>query len=162
MRWSIVFLSVWPLLGDGGALLLQQKTGPYLVSVFAAPVPLRAGPVDISVLVQDNKNSTLVLDADVVIHLRGETLHASRKQAQNKLLYAATLNLLEPGEWNYSISVCRDEKEDKVKGTLLVAEAGAKPEVYWAYLALPVCAIALFAGNQWLRHSKMKRGNAKS
>ncbi|HME09621.1 MAG TPA: hypothetical protein VKG25_21360 [Bryobacteraceae bacterium] len=159
---TLAALFAWPLFGDGGALQLQQNAGPYLVSVFAAPAPLRAGPVDLSVLVQDRVARTPVLDADVLIHLRGETVNASRDQAQNKLLYAVTVKLSEPGEWNYSVSVCRNDVETKVKGTLNVAPAEAKLEVYWPYLALPIFALVLFAANQWLRRNKIRREHAKS
>ncbi len=150
------------MFGDGGSLQLRQNSGPYLVSVFAAPASLNAGPIDLSVLVQDRNTMAPVLDADVLIHIRGEILHLSRKHAQNKLLYASTLNLPEAGEWNYSVSVCRNEMETKVKGALLVTPAEAKPEAYWPYLALPLGALVLFAANQRLRRNKIRRQNANT
>ena len=39
--------------GDGGTVRLSRCEGDYRISVFTAPTPFRAGPVDISVLVQD-------------------------------------------------------------------------------------------------------------
>ncbi len=38
---------------DGGAVRLRQRSGGYQIAVFTEPTPLRAGPVDVSVLVQD-------------------------------------------------------------------------------------------------------------
>ena len=39
--------------GDGGTVRLSRCEGGYRITVFTAPTPFRAGPVDISVLVQD-------------------------------------------------------------------------------------------------------------
>ena len=53
------------LLSDGGVILTRQTVNDLDITVFASPQPLRAGPVDISVLVQKDKTS--VLDAAVEI-----------------------------------------------------------------------------------------------
>ena len=39
--------------GDGGTVRLSRCEGGLRITVFTAPTPFRAGPVDISVLVQD-------------------------------------------------------------------------------------------------------------
>src|SRR5713101_6026205 len=88
---------------DGGFVELHQEVGPFVVTVFSAPGPLRAGPVDISVLVQDRSNRP-VLDGEVFVRLSresGMTLveRATREMAQNKLLYSAVMNLPEAGQW---------------------------------------------------------------
>ena len=41
------------LRADGGTIRLSEQKGNYRITVFTAPTPLRAGPVDISVLVQE-------------------------------------------------------------------------------------------------------------
>src|SRR5258708_34204239 len=41
------------LRADGGALRLSERAGGYRITVFTDPTPLRAGPVDVSVFVQD-------------------------------------------------------------------------------------------------------------
>ena len=79
---------------DGGFVELHQEVGPFVVTVFSAPGPLRAGPVDISVLVQDRASGQPVLDGEVLVCLKREgaiTLveRATRELAQNKLLYSA-------------------------------------------------------------------------
>jgi len=38
---------------DGGAVRLSERQGGYQITAFTSPTPFRAGPVDISVLVQD-------------------------------------------------------------------------------------------------------------
>ncbi len=38
---------------DGGTIRLAQRCGDYQITVFTSPASVRAGPVDISVLVQE-------------------------------------------------------------------------------------------------------------
>jgi hypothetical protein len=40
-------------LADGGRVVVVERQGDYRISVFTSPEPLRAGPIDISVLLQD-------------------------------------------------------------------------------------------------------------
>src|SRR6516165_4132235 len=78
--------------GDGGAVRLSQQAGPYRVTVFTAPTPLRAGPVDVSVFVQDGTGGGALPDATVRVTLTrgGETLEAqaTHEAATNKLFQA--------------------------------------------------------------------------
>src|SRR5262249_22373888 len=63
--------------GDGGAVRLAQQAGPYRVTVFTAPTPLRAGPVDVSVFVQDGAGAALPdVTVRVTLTRGGETLEA--------------------------------------------------------------------------------------
>ncbi|HEV3259998.1 MAG TPA: hypothetical protein VG013_24230, partial [Gemmataceae bacterium] len=55
---SLFFVSLLSLLpsmamADGGAIRLSEQKGDYQITVFTAPTPLRAGPVDVSVLIQN-------------------------------------------------------------------------------------------------------------
>lgn len=54
---------------DGGVLVLDGADGPFLITVFAAPAPLRAGPVDLDVLVRDARTGQPILDAEVRLEL---------------------------------------------------------------------------------------------
>ena len=67
MRALLLLLLLVPHLAfaDGGAILTRQTINDLDVTVFAAPLPLRAGPVDVSVLVQDAKTTKPLLDAQV-------------------------------------------------------------------------------------------------
>ena len=69
MRALLLLLLLVPHLAfaDGGAILTRQTINDLDVTVFAAPLPLRAGPVDVSVLVQDAKTTKPLLDAQVEI-----------------------------------------------------------------------------------------------
>ena len=142
--------------GDGGRVQLQQKADSLLITVFAAPAPLRAGPVDISVLIQNCENDQPVLNAQVQIILRSENgmtarAEATRAEAKNKLLYATLVNLRESGRWQIEVAVKQEAKETRVAGTLVVAPALPFLLGYWRWLALPPFAIALFVLNQRLK-----------
>ena len=49
----------------GGLVQLHQAADPFVVTVFTAPTPLHAGPVAVSVLVQDRGDGQPVLDGDM-------------------------------------------------------------------------------------------------
>ena len=136
------------LLADGGPIQSRQEAGPFVVTVFAAPAEL-------SVLVQNRETLEPDLEATVSIHLQhgdsGVTVQATREQAHNKLLRAAAVNLGEPGEWRYTVTVSRGGAKAAVTGTMNVAAAAPKLASYWTYLAFPPLCIALFALHQRLR-----------
>lgn len=139
---------------------LQQKTNSLLITVFAAPAPLRAGPVDVSVLIQNIENDQPVLDAQVQIILRSESgvtvrAIATRAEAKNKLLYATLVNLAESGRWLIDVEVKQGTGDSKVAGSLVVAQALPFLLGYWRWLALPPIAIAVFVLNQRLK-SRMR------
>src|SRR5207244_1994724 len=93
------------LRADGGAVRLSQRAGGYQIAVFTSPTPLRAGPVDVSVLVQDAATGECVPDARVTVRLtaadgRAVELPATTEAATNKLFRAAEFQLPEPGRWD--------------------------------------------------------------
>jgi hypothetical protein len=54
-----------PVFADGGAVLLREASGPFLVTVFTTPATPQAGLVDVSVLVQSNDTGEALLDAEL-------------------------------------------------------------------------------------------------
>src|SRR3954468_10866690 len=81
---------------DGGTVRLSQRQGGYQITVFTAPTPFRAGPVDVSVLVQDARTGQPVPQAEVAIRAapRGRPSEAilqpaTVEAATNKLFRAA-------------------------------------------------------------------------
>jgi hypothetical protein len=147
----VVFTS--PLFADGGVVLSRQESSPFVVTVFAAPVPLRAGPIDVTVLVQRRGALEPVLDANVSIRLDADSqivAAATRSQAQNKLLYAATLNLPHPGPWKYTVSVKSPAGQATIFGGFQAAETAPPLAAYAFYLAIPPVLIAVFVLHQWL------------
>ena len=141
---------------DGGFVELHQEVGPFVVTVFSAPGRLRAGPVDISVLVQDRASGQPVLDGEVFVRLKnpgGITLveRATREMAQNKLLYSALIDLPEAGQWELELTIKQGKETTSILGQVSAAAPTPFLLSYWRSLSLPPIVIAVFALNQWLR-----------
>ena len=146
----------WPAIADGGAVLLHTSANGLIVTVFRAPSRPTAGPVDVSVLLQKREDLEPVLDADVSLYLRSSAsgaevrAHATRDQAQNKLLYAAPITLVEAGEWQLTLTVLRSGVRSEIAGALDVAPNRAMVASYWGYIAFPPVMIVLFGLREWL------------
>jgi len=135
---------------DGGAVQLRKQAGSLLITVFTSPAPLSAGPVDVSLLLQNRNGLEPVLDADVSLLLRapasneGTRVRPTRQEAQNKLLYAAPVMFTEPGKWCLAITVLRNGERSDVSGTIVVAPAQKMASSYWSYIAFPPLMIAAY------------------
>ena len=158
----LVLLAAGQARADGGAVQVWQADGSFVVTVFAAPTPLRAGPVDLSVLVQRTDSDAAVLNADVLLTLMspydGALIHAAatQQQATNKLLYAAALNLPVAGVWDLRVAVRSGSDVAHVGCPLDVAAALPPLLAHWPYLAFPPLAVLLFALHQWRRSRSSK------
>ena len=89
---------------------LSGKKGGYQITVFTAPTPFRAGPVDISVLVQDASTGDPLTQVRVTVRMTkpgGLALEypATTEAATNKLFHAAQFELPEPGRWEMQVQV---------------------------------------------------------
>lgn len=152
-----LFLVALPrLFADGGMILLHQQAPPYIVTVFASPGPPRAGMVDLSVLLQNGETQQPVLNADVQIEIAKDAtpIRVSTHQgAANKLLYAASVPLDEPGTWRCTVFVGASgpAKPITVSGAIAVSGEPPKAVAYADDLALPFIFFAVFALHQWLR-----------
>ena len=151
---------------DGGHVQLHQAAGPFVITVFTAPTPLHAGPVDVSVLVQDRGDGQPVLDGEVYVWLRrdgGMTVdgRATRAVAQNKLLYSTVVHVPEAGTWELEVTVTQGQDSASVRGQ--VSAAAPRPFVlaYWRSLSLPPVVATLFALHQWVKRRAARRGKAK-
>jgi hypothetical protein len=149
------------LFADGGMVVLHQEHSPFVITVFASPTPPSAGEIDLSVLVQTADTLEPVLDANVQFELvEGMSriqVRATREQAQDKLLYAASVLVNDAGEWQYTVSV-RSARSGpapiKVSGVMVVEARKPKLVTYWAYLAFPFLCLTVFALHQRLRFGK--------
>ncbi|MGH8047579.1 MAG: hypothetical protein ACREKL_10055 [Chthoniobacterales bacterium] len=155
--------------GDGGAVLSQQNSGPYRVTLFGSPSPLRAGPADLSVMIQDAKTGDPVLDQSVTINVQAAanpkseawvppccsmktiagTVAATHENAQNKLLYAANVALPASGEHDIIVKI--GDEGAPLESKVAVQPPSAPASSYWAWLAAPPLFIGVFALNQRLR-----------
>jgi hypothetical protein len=152
------------VMADGGSIILRRSTSRFDATVFAAPLPLRAGPVDLSILLQTTDGAEPVLDADVdVVFTRGNSqirAQATRNKTGNKLLYNCEVHLDEPGVWQYTMSVEAGVSAPVIlAGTLDVAPKEAPLSAYRGYLALPFLWMGIFFLHQWL---KAKKGTNRS
>ena len=163
---------------DGGVVLREEVSGPYRVTLFGSPAPLRAGPADLSVFVQDAKTGAPVLDHVVTVSVtataepasseawappccsmkvKTSAVTATHAAAQNKLLYAADVIFPASGPHDLTVTVRPPgaDPEKPAAATLTTAAQIAPPapplSAYWAYLAAPPFLIAGFALHQRLR-----------
>jgi hypothetical protein len=144
------------LLADGGIVQFQKQAGPFFVTVFSAPVPLRAGSADLSVMVQNANDRSEVLDCDVTLALsrpgdRDIQAHATRAQATNKLLYVAPIVFPSAGSWHLTVEIKRSGDTVRVNGELTILPELPPLIAHWPYFALVPVAVTLFGLNQWLK-----------
>jgi len=157
LGWLLLATST-PVFADGGTVLMRTQSPPFIVTVFASPTPPRVGDTDLSVLVQSSETLEPVLDADVrfaFVSSRSQIqVRATRSQARNKLLYAASVQLNDPGKWHYSVSIGTVDSTSRpvtVSGAVAVAPARPKLVAYWGYLMLPFLSLTILALHQRLR-----------
>jgi hypothetical protein len=140
---------------DGGSLCLSARNGGYHVTVFSAPTPLRAGPVDISVLVQDGSTRAPMPDARVMVRMTrlGRPVlefPATREAATNKLFRAAQFGLPESGRWEMQVQVEGLHGTAVVGGELEAAGPLPRWQQMWLWIEWPALAIVLFGIHQVL------------
>jgi hypothetical protein len=145
----------------GAFAQFTKAAGPFVVTVFATDSPLRAGPVDISLLIQSRENQQPVLDCVALLQLRKNdatsiSSEATHEAAQNKLLYAAQVKVPEPGVWELEAAIRHESDSVEVSGPITVARSNPLLLAYWRSLALPPLLISLFALNQWLKRRTVK------
>ena len=145
---------------DGGLLRARQAAGPFIVSIFTAPEPLRVGPADVSVIVQSSKGDVLT-GAVVDIFLESATppieqrrARATHDAAANKLAQAAVIDLPAAGEWTLTVSVRANGDAADVTCVLPVAPAASRMRAIWPWLLAPPVFIALFAVHQTLKQRR--------
>lgn len=151
------------LMADNGTLVLQKEAGPFTISVFASPEPLRIGRGDLSVMLQKSAGRSSVLDAKVKLHLTHSGAEgisevfvpATHGKASNKLLYASNVNLSAEGVWNLMVTVESNLGNAEVAGKITVGPRQAPMAAYWPYFAVVPLIAVLFVINQWLRRKRM-------
>jgi hypothetical protein len=141
---------------DGGAVQFGKSAGPFVITVFTTPTPLRAGPVDISLMIQSRENQQPVLDCQTLVQLHKEgamsiSAEATHETAHNKLFYGAQVKIPEPGPWELDVAIKQGDVSIDVAGEIIIASAKPVFLVYWRSLAVPPLIISLFAMNQWLK-----------
>ena len=166
---ALLFFSAPAVLADGGAIIAREKVNGLDLTVFASPFPLRAGPVDVSVLVQDAKGKAVL---DAVVDLGWTTSSptattewlppccsmetalgktpALRVHSQNKLLYGALLPVRSAGPSEISVAVKTPGAAASFSIPVEARAPRAPVLTYWPLLAFPPVAIGMFALHQRL------------
>jgi hypothetical protein len=150
------------LFADGGIVQFQKQVGPFFVTVFSAPVPLRVGPADLSVMVQRAGDRSELLDCRVILRFaktdeRNIAAPATQAQATNKLLYAAPVVFPSAGKWRLTVEIKERGDAVRVNGELAVLPELSPLIAHWPYFALLPVAVALFGLNQWLKARRKAR-----
>jgi hypothetical protein len=131
-------------------LRLSQRAGGYLIAVFTDPTPLRAGPVDVSVLVQDAATKQALPQAQVTVWVgqsaRGRAAvpyPATTAAATNKLLHAALFELPEAGWWELEVVVQGPMGPARVRFAVEAAEPSPRWVAFWPWVSWPALVILL-------------------
>jgi hypothetical protein len=151
-----LFLGTWcaPALADGGSMRLTGKQGGYRITVFTAPTPLRAGAVDISVLVQDASTGDPMTPVKVTVRMTKPgrlalEYPATTEAATNKLFRAARFELPEPGRWALEVEVQGSRGLAVIGGELDAAESLPRWKELLPWISWPALLIALFGIHQF-------------
>lgn len=150
---------------DGGTLRCVQRLGDWQVSVFTSPTPLRAGPAEINVLVQEQATGQPGPDAPVALELSEPGMPGvlrvvpTRAAATNKLMQAALVDLTTPGTWRLAV-LCdaalppRDgwprHSDRRLEIDLAVGPPLPQWLAHWPWFCWPLAAVALFACHRML------------
>lgn len=148
---TVFLMTPHVLRADGGKVVSSQRQDDLLITVFLAPTPVRAGTVDISVLVQDVEAGRIVEPRRVLVRRRPAhrneppiTRQATHEAATNKLLTAATIELPTPGEWDISVLVTTDDGAHESAFLVTAAEPLPRLVELAGWLLWPLLPIGLF------------------
>jgi hypothetical protein len=154
---------------DGGRLVRVERTNGWIVSVFVAPDPPRVGPVDVSVLVQEEASGSVIADADIAVTLtaagdaEGMTTSApaNRTQATNKLLQSALLTAPSAGNWQGTIDCRVDNARVEIPFTLQIASSPPAWTKLTPWILWPFAATAIFVVHRALGRKRTDAPPAK-
>jgi hypothetical protein len=153
---------------DGGALRLRQKAGGYDIAVFTSPTPIRAGTVDVSVLVQDAATQEFVPDTKVTVCPKVPGTErilryaATNEAATNKLFKAAVFKIPAAGLWDLQVAVKGPHGLAQVAFTVNADDRLPHWREFWPWFAWPALVIALFGAHQVLARRVSRRGPIRS
>jgi hypothetical protein len=151
----VLFVASGRCWGDGGVVRAIERDGRLQISVFTSPNPPVAGPVDISVLVQDGATGDPEGEAQVEIAITPRSRpHDVRRRpatsaaATNKL-FCACLVELEPG-WYDVLVICEaGDDRGEVRFALEVGAAPAQLATLWPWFTWPLAPVVLFGLHEY-------------
>jgi hypothetical protein len=180
----LLLLSSGVGLADGGAVQLHAAAPPFVVTVFTDPPQCRAGQVDLSALVQEEKGP--VLDAEVVASLSAlepaktiptaawlppacagtttsdlQNVPLQISGGANRLFYSTLIQIPYEGRWQLQLTVRRGADHAIVQGILDVDRSLPPVAAYWQWFILPFLAVGGFVLQQHIR-TQRKQEDAKT
>jgi hypothetical protein len=142
---------------DGGRVVLSQRQGGYQITVFVSPDPPRAGPVDISVMLQNAVSGEPITDGQIDLTLTPRdrispsiSASATSAAATNKLLRAAIVELPTAGAWDAEIQIAGDGGPATVRFSLEAGQPLPRWLTVWPWFSWPLGAVILFAAHRRL------------
>ena len=163
---------------DGGITIGQIDRDGLRVTVFAAPVPIRAGPLDVTLLVQEIPSNQPVTDAVISCSVQkvgppslgparlpawcstiapGARIPATSAHSRNKLLFGAYLPLTEPGRWELTVHLARGPTSFSAALPLDVSAPQPPLSTWWPLIALVPAAILFYVWRAFLIRAKSRR-----
>jgi len=151
---SLLIAGVWRTAAwaDGGQVRAVERHADLQVSVFTSPNPLRAGPVDVSVLVQDATTGEPIAETEIRVRLiprsaHGAPIHAlaTASAATNKLLRAALVELPHAGWWDVEVSCIAARARTDVRFSMEAAAPLPRWLSVWPWFTWPLGVVILFA-----------------
>jgi hypothetical protein len=158
-----LFQPLAALQADGGAIRFSERRGNYRITVFTSPTPLRAGPVDVSVFVQDAATGEPISDAQITVRAspreRPEATiqqDATIEAATNKLFQAALFGLPEAGCWD--VAIIAKGLREPVELHFEIEADEPLPRVWemTPWIAWPAVVVVLFLAHKWLVQRKQR------
>lgn len=157
----LALLSAAGAWADGEVVVASEIADGWRVSLLASPWPLRAGPADFSVLVQDAVSGDPAPDAEISLEVRSlmpgpasappSRLPAIRGGRGNPLFHSARLALPRAGRWRVRVWVAEPALPELAAVDLEVAPAASLFARHGFALSLPVLGVGLFWLHQQLR-----------
>ncbi len=149
---------------DGGTVRLSERHVNYQITMFTSPTPVRAGTVDISVLVQDAASGEAVTDVPVEISLAAadkpqeiQSQPATTAAATNKLFRSAIFAIPHAGRWMVNATVGSGSNAARVGFDFEASEPLPQWLALWPWFLWPAAVVALFGVHLVLvqrRHEK--------
>jgi hypothetical protein len=159
LAFAVLLLGAATAYGDGGAMLLHQDSGPFTITLFASPQPLRTGMTEISVMVQDRPSGQVLTDPTIDVTLNQESaMRLAPGKAGNKLMQSAELQLSRAGRSQVEVVVRRGNDVARLTAQFNVEADHSRAALVWFYVLLPAVAVVLFAILQRLKIRNRKPG----